>query len=953
MNRILRNVLVCIAMATASGAAEKERVCISGVYPHLAVFNSVMDEQGRTSRTGGECGIGAVVPWAGKLWLITYSPHCPKGSTDKLFAIDEKLHLEIRPESIGGTPAGRMIHRESEQLFIGPYAIDKNGKVRVIPYSRMPGRHTAVSRHLVDPANKVYYFDMEGRIYEVDVNSLDVTLLFKKPVPGWHGKGGYTGQGRYVIANNGERSVKGHPLNDLKVGAPPTSPEEMGVLAEWDGTGWRIVERRQFTEVTGPDGIYGSPNDTSPVWSIGWDRRSVILKLLDGGTWRTFRLPKGTWTYDGVGGWYTEWPRIREIAPGKLMMDMHGIFWDFPKAFTSTNTGGLRPMATHHRYVPDFCHWNGRVVLASDDTSIMQNPMAGQSQSNLWFGKVEDIGTWGPRVGWGGPWVNDPVKANAPSDPFAIGGFRQRCLHLAVGGGHDATADGHGIDRCTRRFPLAEAPERLAALPRVTIARGDYHKPAPGYGFTVNQDVTVYIAVDDRPKADLGPGWERTDMTTKWEKYTDTVYRRAFQAGRVDIPGHPIAHKPDAYGVPHLCFVAPASGKVADLRISDLPAELEGQVTPPDPGRAAVAPAGDVTFTIEIDAKGDGTWAKHAAVTVPNKGYRFHILPKDLDACWARVTADRDCTATAYFRFGGPGHDPKDGAELFSAVADVDAPDCVGGLIRPAAHNRNLQALLQEGNAEQCREVDETMTFLKPTDDRSSEVRKVASVSRDFDVDAASVILVERGRRYRLPKGDERYDKPFATGRPRGIRECESERYLMNIHGTFYEKPREGGLAKVKPVAGHRKQIMDFCTWRGLLVISGTRKGAQPDGHYFGSDEGTGLWFGGIDDLWKLGKPVGQGGPWKDTKVEADRPSDPYLMTVYDRKTVELSHDAETDVTFAIEVNVDHTAWHTYKTVRVPSGQTVRHEFPEGYGAHWVRVRADKPCKATAWFVYE
>ena len=30
-------------------------VCISGVYPHLAVFNPY-----------GECGIGAVVPWAGK-----------------------------------------------------------------------------------------------------------------------------------------------------------------------------------------------------------------------------------------------------------------------------------------------------------------------------------------------------------------------------------------------------------------------------------------------------------------------------------------------------------------------------------------------------------------------------------------------------------------------------------------------------------------------------------------------------------------------------------------------------------------------------------------------------------------------------------------------------------------------------------------------------------------------
>ena len=74
-------------------------VRISGVYPHLAVFNG-----------NGECGIGAVVPWAGKLWFITYPPHAPKGGEDKLYTVDKKLSLEIRPESVGGTHANRMIH---------------------------------------------------------------------------------------------------------------------------------------------------------------------------------------------------------------------------------------------------------------------------------------------------------------------------------------------------------------------------------------------------------------------------------------------------------------------------------------------------------------------------------------------------------------------------------------------------------------------------------------------------------------------------------------------------------------------------------------------------------------------------------------------------------------------------------------------------------------------------
>ena len=945
----------------AMGVSAAEPVCVSGVYPHLTAFNSTIDDDGDTYGTGGECGIGAVVPWAGKLWTITYSPHCPGGSNDKLYAIDEAMNVEVRPESIGGTPAGRMIHRDSEQLFIGPYAIDKEGNVRTIPYSRMNGRHTAISRHLTDPASKIYYFDMEGRIYEVDVHSLEVTLLFKKPVPGWHGKGGYTGQGRYVIANNGERDVKAHSLNDLLVGGPPKSKEDNGVLAEWDGKEWRIIERRQFTEVTGPEGIYGSPDDTAPVWAVGWDRRSVILKLLDHGAWHTYRLPKGTWTYDGYGGWYTEWPRIREIAPGQLMMDMHGIFWDFPKTFSAANSAGLRPMATHHRYVPDFCHWNGRVVLASDDTSIMANPLAGQSQSNYWFGKVEDIKAWGPGVGWGGPWVNDAVKAGEPSVPYAIGGFERRCLHLALGGGIEKVIAGADMRRCSQRFVLTKVPEKLSGLPRVTISRGDYHKPAPGYSFSVDREVTIYLAVDSRPHIEL-TGWEQTSMVTEWEGYLDNIYRRRFPAGQVDIPGHTIPHKTDAYGLPHLCFVEAVAGESPDARITDLPkALLGGRVVKPEPPPARTGAGehdGRVTFTVEIDRRGTGSWTAYRRIAVPGNGYVHHLFPPNFSAAWIRLTTDRDCVATAHFSYGETGHDPKDGEALFAALADVQDDASSGAWIRPGKHNLNLQVLRRQRAADDSvlevyREVNEVLSFIEPSGDRAEEMRKIAEVKKEFAVDAASVVVTEKGQRYRLPKGHTRYDRPFATGWPRGVRECESERYLLNFHGTFYEKPREGGMLKIKPLASHGKQIMDFCTWRGLFVVSGTRANAQPDGHFFPDTAGHGLWFGAIDDLWKLGKPVGRGGPWKEANVEGAVPSDPYLMTGYDKKTLTLSHDAKQPVTFTVEVNVDHSAWHVYRSFTVPAGETVTHEFPEGYDAHWLRLRTDADCQATAWLLYE
>src|SRR4029453_19647320 len=60
---------------------------VSGIYPHLAVFNDTGPEQ------DNECGIGAVVPWAGRLWLITYPPHRRTGSADKLYEIDGRLQM--------------------------------------------------------------------------------------------------------------------------------------------------------------------------------------------------------------------------------------------------------------------------------------------------------------------------------------------------------------------------------------------------------------------------------------------------------------------------------------------------------------------------------------------------------------------------------------------------------------------------------------------------------------------------------------------------------------------------------------------------------------------------------------------------------------------------------------------------------------------------------------------
>jgi len=947
-------------LAAAGPPPSDTPVCISGIYPHLAVFNGTYNAASdRWTGTGGECGIGAVVPWAGKLWMITYPPHETRGGRDKLWSVDARLNQAMHPESVGGTHAGRMIHRESNQLIIGPYFIDAKGSVRAANVkTELTGRMTAVARHLTDPKNMVYFFDMEGAIYEVNVHTVAVKKLFAKPVPGDHGKGGYTGQGRLIIANNGERR--------------PKRPGQYGVLAEWDGREWRIVERKQFCDVTGPGGIYGAPDDKACVWASGWDRKSVILKLLDSGTWHTFRMPKASHTFDAIHGWYTEWPRIREVGGGKMLMVMHGMMYDFPAGFCAKATGRLRPIASHLRYIPDFCDWNGRLVLASDDASTMGNPMVRRAQSNVWFGKVSDLPTFGPASGWGGVWLGETVAAGQVSDPFLVKGFAHRVLHLATGAGAAVASGGGGpagIARCSDKYTLRGLPRKLRGLARVTIDRRDFHKPAPGYAFAVDRDVTVYIAVDARGDLKLGDGWERTSMTAKWgNAFTDVIYSKAFAKGTVTVPPHDVAHKTGAYGLPHLCFVAPAGG--GKVQITDVSTSLGGRVWH---AAAAKAPAGDTpppptgaSFTIEIDRTGDGTWTEHKTVTVGDSGYAFHIFEREFDAAWVRIKARAAGRATAYFHYASPRPQIPNEQAIFAALPKAgDAAPWSGGLIRPASHNTNLQfvptAVDGSGKASEggYLEVDRTMAFASPDDSRADEVKRIAAVRQDFTVDAASVIMTAKGRRYRLPKGHADYDEPFAAGPPRGIRECVSERYLANIHGTFYELPRSQGmhhpgLEMIKPVASHGRKIVDFCTWRGLMVLSGTRAGAKGDGNHFATADGkAGLWFGSIDDLWRLGKPVGTGGPWRDTAVTAGAPSDAYLMTGYDRKRVEMSHDADGQVTFTIEVNFDHNGFHRYKTIPVPAGKKVAHAFPAGFNAHWVRVIADKPCKATAWFVYE
>lgn len=807
-------------ISCGSDKDEGRRVNISGVYPHLAYYNNE-----------GECGTGAVVAWGESLWVITYGPHLPYGSSDKLYQITSGLEQIVRDESIGGTPANRMIHKESNQLFIGPYGISAEENVRVIPYTVMPGRHTGNARHLTDPANKIYYSTMEEGFYEVDVNTLEVKELFRdgnvgrKPgemaqeaalLPGAHGKGLYSGQGVLVYSNNGEATQEALRKFDV----------EAGSLSEWDGKEWKLIRRNQFVEVTGPGGIYGNPNpETDPIWATGWDHKSLLLGVR-GATegWHFYRLPKASHSYDGAHGWNTEWPRIRDIGteeqPDYLMM-MHGMFWNFPGTFTVANSTGIRPRSAYLKVIGDFTRWKDQLVFGCDDSAQreflnkrkakgnIEGP--GQSNSNLWFTSVSTPDELGPTTAGGTLWAEEKVNADEYSEPFLFTGWPHRS------------------------------------------------------------------------------SWVRNEGT---------------------------------------------------------------------------AP---VTITYEVDKKGNNEWSRLKSIELA-AGESANIDFSSSEAGeWVRAKADRPVTLTLTFTYRGNDTRSTTPDVIFKGLANIRSESNLGGLLYGLGENRRTLGLL--ANATTDGKTSETGYYemgeelkLERKDDVTTAdfIRDRFAIPQQIvEIEKGSVLVIDdKNRRWRLPLGEDAYSSLTDRGLLRICREVATERDLFSCHGTFYELPAENadGYAKIRPVATHHYRINDYASYRGMLILTGVvPKEGKKNPHVIVSEDGkAALWAGVIDDLWKLGKPTGKGGPWVDSNVKAQVASDPYLIGFYDQRELTLSHTSEKAVKITVEVDpTGNGDWIKYAVYTVEPGQQQRHQFSSFFHARWIRFISDTDTNLTTWLEYK
>ena len=813
------NILLAQDHGSNSGVVDKP-FFVSGIYPHLAI----------TGNLQSECGISAVVPWAGKLWFIHYFAGAGnKDGSPHLWSVSDDLTLTLHGNFYGGSIASRLIHDETGQLILGPYLIDQQGKIREIKvFPDMKGQHvSAIAKDLKDP-NKIHIVGLSNERWSVDISGTNEVVPatqiteqlnindISKPVhnfTGWHGKGMRSGPGVIVYASNGGGSwpAGAGSLYEWD-GVETPFPKEPGYSVDAINKHWKLIKRIQVDEVSGPGGIHGAKDPNEPMWVLGWDFRSVVVMVRHPETgWHTYRLPKGSHTHDFTHGWYVEWPRIRDVGlgNGNFLMNQNGIMYQFPSTFDPSHTGGLRPISTFLKMIVDYADWNGRIVMGCNDNSGMANRIFGRVNSNLLFIEKKDLPSYGQRPsGFGGVWCNDATTHGVPSDPFLINGFEYRVLHLR-----------HSTNR-------------------------------------------------------------------------------------------------------------------------------------------------PVTFTVEIDTTGNGSWTPYKSITVPENGYCFEIIPSTLAAEWMRLRTDVDATGvSAYFDLENSKY-PRD-AELVKGLAAAGYTGARSDGVLKVYNTQEFplgfaaNAVGADGTVTPAGyyQINSSMTFEKK-ENKSEEAALLAiKPVQEFQVDEASVIVNEGKNKFRLPKGAAAFDKAGATGWFRGKREVVTERELLNVHGTFYELPRgnAGGVRGIRPITTHNLEISDFCSWRGMLVCSGVMNGqAGASSHIKTSSDGkVSLWFGNVDDLWRMGPPTGKGGPWLNTKVEADVPSDPYLMFGYLDKSVTISHDAPTDVAVTVEVDfqADNT-WSKYATLVVPAGQKLVHRFPEGYSAHWVRLKVDKPCSISAQFDY-
>lgn len=384
-----------------------------------------------------ECGIGALMPWTDRLYYATYLANAGDGAGTEIGYLDRNFaqHTVLATD---GITAGRFIHDETAQMCIGPCVIEKDGTAHTIA-NLVDLRVAGFARHLVSPTTKVYALTMEGKLYEVDLTTyanavLVMDIADKLSLTAAHFKACWTHESPFAATN---RVIC---VSNVQYSATATAS---GVLVAVDPVGdtASIKEQNSCIEVAGS--YY--PGNGGITFALGRDSKSPFIGVVavNNGSLYKYRLPAWTRSQD----WYIsqEWMRIRPVTTERFVFNAYGTWYSLSTWLASAAASGVEnygtegtnypvvePISTYIDTVTDFCVWNGKFCIGSNNMSFHNGafPNAGQPNSVIKFGNIEDLWAGGKPHGRGMIWDRQATTSGTNSDPMLIRGYGDKALHF-------------------------------------------------------------------------------------------------------------------------------------------------------------------------------------------------------------------------------------------------------------------------------------------------------------------------------------------------------------------------------------------------------------------------------------------------------------------------------------------------------------------------------------------
>lgn len=385
----------------------------------------------RTFTTGtnqtSEAGIGALMPFADKLYFINYPDENGDGDGLGLWVMDEKLQPELIAET-NVTSAARTTF--NNRLFIGVHVIDSDGNIT--PITGLPADERPAGYAKLSGSAYLWAWMMSGTLYKIDPATLVATIAN-------NGVSSSAGNLNIVGQPHG-KAIWGHPTGRyLFVTLNRENPDGRLAVFDTQAETWTTIDTGNNSWIE----VGGSYDGNGHIFATGHDNLSCLLWMFNGTTYsatpKKYRIPFAS---DQMRfGWQQEWMRIRAVETERYLMDLHGGFFQL-SSFVSNGdsyTNGhprVEAVARHLRTVPDFCFWNGYLVLAGNQATPQtanKYPNAGQPQSGLLLTTLDDIWSWGKPTGAGFWYKNASVSTGVQSDLMLARGYDRKEVHLLNG----------------------------------------------------------------------------------------------------------------------------------------------------------------------------------------------------------------------------------------------------------------------------------------------------------------------------------------------------------------------------------------------------------------------------------------------------------------------------------------------------------------------------------------